>query len=132
MEPRTLKLFCWIRDVSLCPFRVDIGDDSDVTDLKNVILTQRSNVATFANIGVDQLILWKVSGISSLGQSVLITLTQDLHPGWHPSSKQERNNQTRLSRRRRVARHSPIIRLFPPSQSRGEYHPHCRTSSTPL
>jgi hypothetical protein len=60
---RTIKLFCWILDVSNHPFPVDIDDSITVADLKKAIVKEKSS--TFANIEADQLTLWKVSSSSS-------------------------------------------------------------------
>ena len=62
-QPRSIKLFCWILDVSESSFSISIDETQTVDDLKDAILKKKSTM--FANIEADQLTLWKVSSSSS-------------------------------------------------------------------
>jgi hypothetical protein len=57
----SIKLFCWILDVSDQSFSISIDDSQTVDDLKEAIIKTKST--TFANIEADPLELRKVSSI---------------------------------------------------------------------
>jgi hypothetical protein len=62
-QPRSIKLFCWILDVSESSFSISIDETQTVDDLKKGIVKEKSSM--FAHIEADQLTLWKVSSSSS-------------------------------------------------------------------
>jgi hypothetical protein len=66
-DRRNITLFCWILDVSVTAFPVDIEHSITVGHLKDAILKKKSPM--FANVDTDQLTLWKVSGFSPLLQN---------------------------------------------------------------
>jgi len=50
-QPRSIKLFCWILDVSESSFSISIDETQTVDDLKKAIVKEKSS--TFANIEAD-------------------------------------------------------------------------------
>jgi hypothetical protein len=73
-QPRSIKLFCWILDVSDRSFPVDIDDSQTVGDLKEAIV--RKNPNTFVNVDAFLLELRKVSGIFNFCRTTFLTLLQ--------------------------------------------------------
>jgi len=61
---RTIKLWCWIFDVSREQFPVSIEDSQTVEDLKKVILEKKRHRLPNFIIDEEDLIAWKVCGFS--------------------------------------------------------------------
>jgi len=59
------KLFCWVLGQSDTPFSVKIGKGETVHDLKKMLKKEKEQA--FADIGFDELNIWKVSNWSSPG-----------------------------------------------------------------
>jgi hypothetical protein len=113
---RIVALFCWILGVSNRPFSIAIEDSAMVDDLKKAIVKEKP--AAFANVDPDQLTLWKVFSFLRFDQFLgYIPLSQGIyHDRQEPQGENDpESDPTSLSRRRRVARGTPIVEnLLPP------------------
>ena len=65
-QTRTIKLFCWVLNISKNPFSfpIDVEDNTTVDDLKQRIVKEKPN--KFVDVDADDLTRWKVSGYSPL------------------------------------------------------------------